>query len=90
MLLTLTLVTVAAVVLVLVVYLVLILVALRDARRSVAAIADGLEAVQRHSDPLPGHLTTINGGLSVLLDRLRGADGHLARVASLLGSALHR
>jgi hypothetical protein len=90
MLLTLTLVTVAVVVLALVVYLVLILLALRDAKRAVAAIADGLEAVQGHTAPLPAHLTTINGGLSALLQRLRGADGHLARVASLLGLVPHR
>ncbi len=90
MLLTLTLATVAVVVLVLVVYLLLILKALRDARASVAAIADGLEAVQRQSDPLPAHLTTINGGLSALLVGLRAADGHLSRMASLLGLHLHR
>lgn len=90
MLLTLTLATVAVVVAVLVVYLVLILTTLRDARRVVAAIADGLEAVQGHSAPLPGHLTTINGGLSALLERLRGADGHLSRVATLLGLVPHR
>lgn len=90
MLLTLTLVTVAVVVLVLVVYLLLILAALRDARRSVTAIADGLEAVERHTAPLPGHLITINGGLSALLQGLRAADGHLARVASLLGLIQHR
>lgn len=90
MLLTLTLATVAAIVLVLVVYLVLILRDLRAARVSVAAIADGLEAVQRHSAPLPQHLTTINGGLSALLQGLRAADGHLAGVASLLGLFQHR
>lgn len=90
MLLTLTLATVAVVVLVLVVYLLLILKTLRDARASVAAIADGLEAVQRQSDPLPEHLTTINGGLSALLQGLRAADGHLARMASLLGLTQHR
>jgi hypothetical protein len=89
-LLTLTLATVAAVVLVLVVYLLLILSALRAARRSVAAIADGLELVQRHSTPLPGHLTTINGGLSALLQGLRAADNHLAGVTSLLGLFQHR
>jgi hypothetical protein len=90
MLLTLTLATVAVVVLALVVYLVLILAALRDARRAVAAIADGLEAVQGHSAPLPGHLTTINGGLSALLERLRRADRHLSRVTTLLGLVPHR
>lgn len=90
MLLTLTLATVAVVVVVLVVYLVLILTTLRDARRAVAAIADGLEAVQGHSAPLPGHLTTINGGLSALLERLKGAERHLARVSTLLGLAQPR
>jgi hypothetical protein len=90
MLLTLTLATVAVVVLVLVVYLVLILQTLREARASVKAIADGLETVQRQSAPLPAHLTTINGGLSALLQGLRAADGHLAGVASLLGLFQHR
>lgn len=90
MLLTLTLLTVGVVVAALVVYLVLILTTLRDARKAVAAIADGLEAVQGHSAPLPAHLTTINGGLSALLERLRGAEGHLARVASLLGLVVRR
>ena len=85
MLLTLTLATVAVVVLVLVVYLVLIIHALRQARASVKAIADGLEAVQHQSAALPAHLATINGGLSALLQGLRAADGHLAGVASLLG-----
>jgi hypothetical protein len=90
MLLTFTLATVAIVVAVLVLYLLLIIRALRGALKSVAAIADGLEAVQRHSAPLPTHLTTINGGLSALLQGLRGADGHLGRVASLLGLPQHR
>ena len=90
MLLTLTLAVVAIVVAVLVVYLLLIIRALRDALKSVAAIADGLEAVQRHSAPLPAHLTTINGGLSALLQGLRGADRHLARAAALFGLTQHR
>ena len=90
MLLTLTLATVAVVVLVLVAYLLLILRELRAALVSVAAIADGLEAVQRHTAPLPEHLTTINGGLSALLQGLRAADGHLAGVASILGLFQHR
>ena len=90
MLLTLTLATVAVVVLVLVAYLLLVLRELRAALVSVAAIADGLEAVQRHTAPLPEHLTTINGGLSALLQGLRAADGHLAGVASLLGLFQHR
>jgi len=90
MLITLTLVTVAVVVLVLVVYLLLILKALRQARASVAAVADGLETVRRQTDPLPTDLTTVNGGLSALLEGLRAADGHLAKVASLLGLVRRR
>ena len=61
MLLTLTLITVALVVLALAGYLIAVAWALRDASRSVAAIADGLEAVQRHTAPVGEKLTTING-----------------------------
>ena len=90
MLLILTLATVAVVVLVLVGYLVLTLVALNAAKASVKAVADGLEVVARQSAPLPEYLTTINGGLSALLNGLLAADGHLARVASLLGLLQNR
>ena len=81
MLTTLTLITVGLVVLALVVYLTAIAWALTSARNSVAAIADGLEAVRGHTTPLPEKLTTINGALSQLLDGLRSADGHLGRAA---------
>ena len=59
MLLTLTLVTVALVVLALAGYLIAIAWALGQARKSVAAIADGLEVVAGHTRPLPDKLTTI-------------------------------
>jgi hypothetical protein len=81
MLLTLTLVTVALVVLALAGYLIVIAWALLDTRRSVAAIADGLEAVAGHTAPLPEKLTTINGALGALLGGLQAADRHLARAA---------
>ena len=81
MLLTLTLITVALVVLALAGYLIAIAVALRSARNSVAAIADGLEAVQGHTRPLPEKLTTINAALTQLLGGLRSADGHVTRAA---------
>jgi hypothetical protein len=81
MLLTLTLITVALVVLALAGYLIAALWALLDARRSVAAIADGLEAVEGHTRVLPEKLVTINGALGALLDGLRAADGHLGRAA---------
>lgn len=83
MLLTLTLVTVALVVLALAGYLIAIAWALWQARKSVAAIADGLEAVAGHTEPLGEKLTSINGGLGALLQGLRSADGHLARAAAV-------
>ncbi len=83
MLLILTLITVALVVVALAGYLILIAWQLIGARRSVAAIADGLEAVAGHTQPLPEKLTTINGALSQLLTGLQAADGHLGRVATV-------
>lgn len=83
MLLTLTLVTVALVVLALAGYLIAIAWALLQAKRSVAAIADGLEAVKGHTRPLPEKLQTINGALVALLGGLTAADGHLGRAAKV-------
>jgi hypothetical protein len=83
MLLTLTLITVALVVLALAGYLIAIAWALVNAKRSVAAIADGLEAVAGHTQPLPDRLTTINGALTQLLTGLQAADRHLGRVATV-------
>ena len=81
MLLTLTLITVALVVVALAGYLIAIVWQLMAARRSIAAIADGLEAVASHTAPLPEKLTTINGALVQLLSGLQAADRHLGRVA---------
>lgn len=83
MLLILTLITVALVVVALAGYLIAIAWALIQARRSVAAIADGLEAVAGHTQPLPEKLTTINAALSQLLAGLQIADRHLGRVATV-------
>ncbi len=83
MLLTLTLITVALVMLALAGYLIAIAWALTKAKQSVAAIADGLEAVAGHTAPLPEKLTTINGALGTLLDGLRKADHHLGRAATV-------
>ena len=83
MLTTLTLITVALVVLALAGYLIAIVVQLAAARRSIAAIADGLEAVAGHTAPLPEKLTTINGALVQLLAGLNAADGHLGRAATV-------
>jgi len=81
MLLTLTLITVALVVVALAGYLIAIAWCLIDAKKSVAAIADGLEAVKGHTAPLEEKLTIINGALSALLGGLGSADGHLLRAA---------
>ena len=83
MLLILTLITVGLVVLALAGYLIAIAWALVHARRSIKAIADGLEAVAGHTRPLPEKLTTINGALSQLLAGLHAADRHLGRVATV-------
>ncbi|HEV8185244.1 MAG: hypothetical protein WKF55_13960 [Gemmatimonadaceae bacterium] len=83
MLLTLTLITVALVVIALAGFLIAIAWALLSAKKSVAAIADGLEAVAGHTAPLPEKLTTINGALVALLGGLRVADGHLGRAATV-------
>lgn len=83
MLLTLTLITVALVVVALAGYLIAIAWALNATRKSVAAIADGLEAVAAHTQPVPEKLTTINTALVQVLAGLRAADGHLGRVASV-------
>lgn len=79
--LILTLVTVALVVLALAGYLIAVAWALRDASRSVAAIADGLEAVQGHTVPVTEKLTTINGALTQLAGGLSAIDGHLGAAA---------
>jgi hypothetical protein len=80
-LLTVTVIMVAAVVLVLAVSLALVLATLADARRSVTAIADALEATARQTAPLEQKLVTINGALSALAGGLGTADRHLGRAA---------
>ena len=83
MLLTLSLITVFLVVVALAGYLIAIAWQLVAAKRSVAAIAAGLEAVAGHTQPLPEKLTIINGALVQLLTGLQAADRHLGRVATV-------
>jgi hypothetical protein len=64
-------------------YLIAVAWALLDASRSVASIADGLEAVQAHTRPLEEKLVTINGALSALRDGLGAAERHLLRAADV-------
>lgn len=80
-LLPLTLVITGLVVLALVIYLTAIAVALWKARSNVRQIADGLEAVAGHAEPLPERLTTINTALTELLGGLRVAHSHVVRAA---------
>lgn len=84
MLLNLTLLIVALVVIALAGYLIAIAWCLNDARKSIAAIADGLEAVAGHTEPLQKKLTVINGAMSQIVTGFRSADGHLGRAASVL------
>jgi hypothetical protein len=81
MLLTLTLITVFLVVVALAGYLTAVAWALRDASRSVAAIADGLEAVQAHTVPVGEKLAIVNGALGALAGGLQAVDGHLGAAA---------
>lgn len=81
MLLTLTLITVFLVVVALAGYLTLVAWALRDASHSVAAIADGLEAVAGHTAPVGEKLAAINGALGTLAGALQVVDGHLGAAA---------
>jgi hypothetical protein len=85
MLLPLTLVTVVLVVLALAGYLIAIAWSLLDTKRSVATIADGLEAVRDHTGPLSEKLTTINAALGALLGGLETGDRHLGRAAGVFG-----
>lgn len=79
--LALTLLIVAVVVVGLAAYLIAVAVALLDARRSVAGIADALEAVALHTTPLGEKLVTVNGALGALAEGLDAADRHLGRAA---------
>ena len=79
-----TLVIVALVVLVLVIYLVLIIVALRRAGTNLEKLAGGLQKIVDDSKPLSGHLGTINGTLSSLLEGLISVDKHLVGIARVL------
>lgn len=81
MLITVTLIIVALVVVALAGFLALVAFALLDARRSLTAIANALEAVAVHTTPLEQKLVTVNGALSALAGGLGTADRHLGRAA---------
>jgi uncharacterized phage infection (PIP) family protein YhgE len=80
----LTIITAVVVVAVLVFYLVQIIVTLRRAGDHLEKLARGLQAIKDNTQPLPDHLTTINGALGSLHDGLESVDGHLVGVAQVL------
>lgn len=71
------------VVAVLVVYLVLIIVALRQAGNHLAKLAGGLQAIVDNTQPLPGHVATINNALGTLHGGLESIDANLVGVAQV-------
>lgn len=75
----LTLVVIAAVVLVLAGYLFAIARALAAAKSNVRKIADGLEAIARHTDPLEEKIGVIDGAVGQLVEGFAAVDGDLAR-----------
>ena len=84
LLVSLTYVVAGLVVLVLVVYLVGIIVALWRAGTHLAGLAGGLEKVAADTEPLVGRVSTINGALGSLRDRLAAVDQHLLGIARVL------
>lgn len=90
-LLWLTILYVAVLVIVLASGLIAIARALIITKRSLAKIDAGLAQVQIQTQPLANSLEAINavliqtaGGLSALVERLKGADAHLGRIADKL------
>lgn len=77
----LTLAVVAAVVLALAGYLIAIAWALIQAKRNVAALADGLEAIAGHTAPLEEKVVTIAGTLGALVEGFGKVDDNLASAA---------
>lgn len=76
-----TLAVVLAVVLALAGYLIAIAVELIRAKRNVAALADGLEAVAGHTGPLDGKIDAIADALTELVEDFEAADANLSGVA---------
>ena len=79
----LTIIVAVAIVAVLVVYLILTIIALRRAGDHLAKLAGELQAIIDNSQPLAGHLTTINGALAELQQGLESVDNNLVGVAEV-------
>lgn len=80
----LTLAVAAIIVLALVYYLVNIILALRRAGDHLEKLVGGLEAIRDHTQPLPGHISTINTALLNLLTNLKAVDANLVSIARVL------
>ncbi len=83
LLLTVTIAVLALVVLVLVLYLLGIIVALYRTGTHLKRLAGGLQKIVDDTDPLAGHLTTINGALGQLNEGLESVDNHLVGTAKI-------
>lgn len=83
LLLVLTLAVTLVVVLVLVAYLVGIIIGLWKTRNDLAKLAGGLIAIRDNTQPLPGHIQNINGGLTVLLCELLKVNKNLSAIVSV-------
>jgi hypothetical protein len=77
----LTLAVVAAVVLALAGYLIAIAWALIQAKRNVAGLADGLEAIAGHTAPLGEKVDAIGGALTTLVEGFGAVDRNLEGAA---------
>lgn len=84
LLIQLTVAATAIVVVVVAGYLIAVIAALARANRHLWQLAGGLEAIEKNTRPLAGHLATINGAAGQLLHGLQKVDGHLKSVAVLL------
>lgn len=81
----LTLAVATLIVLALAGFLIAIAWTLAVARRDVARLADGLEAVAEHTAGLDERLGTIDGVLARAADDFVAVDGNLAGVARIFG-----
>ncbi len=84
LLIPLTIIAVAIVVAVVALYLIAIIVTLARAHRHLDRLAGGLEAIEANTQPLAGHLSTINGAAGALLAGLKKVDEHLKGVTVML------